>query len=76
MAKYCTICDQDTNCTDSCKICAKETYEDLKRKAGKAEFVSEDAIRNDLGDGAFELLKEFNHIEFCGVVGGKRMYAI
>ena len=76
MAKYCTICGQDTNCTDSCKICAKETYDDLRRKAGRAEFVSEEAIRNDLGDGAFELLKEFGHIEFCGVVGGKRMYAI
>ena len=76
MAKYCTINDQYTNCTDSCKVCAKEAYDDLKRMAGKADCVSEEAIRNDLGDGVFELLKEFDHIEFCGVVGGRRMYAI
>ena len=65
-----------TNCTDRCRDCAKDEYQNLKQKTGRAEFVAEDAIRNDLGNGAFELLKEFKHIEFCGVVNGTRMYAI
>ena len=76
MAQYCYTSGTTTNCTDRCEDCAKECYRDLKGMTGKAEFVSEQAIRNDLGDGAFELLKEFGHIEFCGIVGGRRMYAI
>lgn len=32
---------------------ATEIYRDLKGMSGKAEFVTEDAIRNDLGDDAF-----------------------
>lgn len=76
MAQYCYTSGKVTNCTDRCKECAKEVYDELKEKAGKAEFVTEEAIKNDLGNGAFELLKEFSHIEFCGIVGGRRMYAI
>lgn len=76
MAKYCMMADAETNCTDDCRECAKEVYRDLKGMSGKAEFVTEEAIKNDLGNGAFELLREHNYIEFCGIVGGRRMYAV
>ena len=76
MAKLCPMCNEMTNCTENCKDCAREAYNDLKDKAGNAEFVSEEAIRNDLTDEAFELMRKYNFIEFCGIVGGSRMYAI
>ena len=74
--QYCYTSGKKTNCTDNCRDCAKEVYRDLKGMSGKAEFVTEEAIKNDLGNGAFELLKEFGYIEFCGIVGDRRMYAI
>lgn len=76
MAQYCYTSGKVTNCTESCRDCAKEIYRDLKGMSGNAEFVSEEAIKNDLGNGAIEILKEFGYIEFCGIVGGRRMYAI
>jgi hypothetical protein len=53
-----------------------EIYRDLKGMSGKAEFVTEDAIRNDLGDDAFEALRHHGFIECCGILKGKKMYAI
>ena len=76
MAQYCYHTGKRTNCTDRCKDCAKEMYHDLKDMVGKAEYVSEEAIRNDLGDRAFEMLKEFGYIECCTVRDGRKMYAI
>ena len=76
MAQYCNCAGNITNCPDRCRDCAKEEYATFKRKMGNAEFVSEEFIRNELGNGTFELLKEFNHIEFCGIVNNTRMYAI
>jgi hypothetical protein len=76
MAQHCILSGKRTNCTDSCRDCAKEIYAELKEKAGKSECVSEEAIRTELGNGAFELLKEFGHIEYCATLEGKRMYAI
>ena len=74
--QYCYTSGKLTNCTDSCRECAKEAYDELKAKVGKAEHVAEEAIRAELGDGTFELLREFGHIEFCGVINGTRRYAI
>ena len=76
MAKYCIICDKKTNCTDSCKWCAKEIYDDLKEKAGKSECVSEEAIKHEFGKGAFNILKEYGYIEYCTTSNGRKMYAI
>ncbi len=76
MSKYCAMCGTNTNCTENCKDCAKEAYRDLKEIAGKAEFVTEEAIRNDLTDGAFELMRHYGFIECCGVLNGHKMYAI
>ena len=55
---------------------AKEIYRDLKGMTGKAEFVSEQAIRNDLGNEAFEALRHYGFIEYCTTIQGKKMYAI
>ena len=74
--QYCYHTDNYTNCPERCRECAKDEYAKLKEMAGKAEFVTEEAIRNELGNGAFKLLKEFKHIEFCGIVNNTRMYAI
>ena len=76
MAKYCYTSGKTTNCTDRCEDCAKEMYRDLKGMSGKAEYVSEEAIRNDLGDRAFEMLREYGYIEYCTTIQGRKMYAI
>lgn len=76
MSKYCIMADAETHCTDNCRRCVEEAYRDLKGMAGKAEFVTEEAIKNDLGNGAFEGLREYGFIECCGVIQGKKMYAI
>ena len=70
------MADAKTNCTDNCERCAKEAYRDLKGMTGKAEFVSEEAIRNDLGNQAFESLRHYGFIEYCATIQGKKMYAI
>ena len=72
----CLIAGSVTHCPDRCRDCAKEEYAILKRKMGNAEFASEEFLREKFGSGVIDLLKEFNHIEFCGVVNGTRMYAI
>lgn len=54
----------------------QEIYSDLKGMTGKAEFVSEEAIRNDLGDQAFESLRHHGFIEYCTTIQGRKMYAI
>ena len=74
--KTCPLHNEETRCTEECRGCAKEIYRDLKGMSGKADYVSEEAIRNDLGDGAFELLREYNFIEYCTTIQGRKMYAI
>lgn len=54
----------------------KEIYRDLKGMTGKADYVSEEAIRNDLGDEAFEALRYHGFIEYCTTIQGRKMYAI
>jgi hypothetical protein len=54
----------------------KEIYRDLKGMTGKADYVAEEAIRNDLGDEAFEALRHHGFIEYCTTIQGRKMYAI
>lgn len=55
----------------------KEIYAELKKMAGRAELVTELAIRNELGDEAFELLRTNHMIELCRVDEfDRRWYAI
>ena len=51
-------------------------YRDIKGMMGKAEFVSEMAIRNAVGDEAFDALRHYGFIEYCATIQGKKMYAI
>ena len=86
--QYCYTSQTETNCTEDCRQClreelkmktqnqAKEIYRDLKGMTGKADYVSEEAIRNDLGDEAFEALKQYGYIEYCTAIHGRKMYAI
>lgn len=76
MCKICPLTNKETRCTDSCRGCAKELYYKLKSMAGKSEYVSEEAIRNDLGNEEFELLRTEGFIECCTVIEGRKMYAI
>lgn len=76
MCKICPLSGKETRCTEECRGCAKEVYRDLKGMSGKAEYVSEEAIRNDVGNEAFELLREFNFIEYCTTIQDRKMYAI
>lgn len=54
----------------------KEIYRDLKGMTGKSDYVSEEAIRNDLGNEAFESLRHHGFIEYCTTIQGRKMYAI
>ena len=54
----------------------EEIYRDLKGMTNKADYVSEEAIRNDLGNKAFEALRHYGFIEYCTTIQGKKMYAI
>lgn len=76
MSKYCPLTNETTKCTEHCKDCAREIYDNLKDRCGKAEAVTEEAIINDLGEEALHILKQYGFIEFCGVLNNRRMYAV
>lgn len=42
----------------------------------KAEAIYEDAIISLVGEVGLSLLREFNLIESCGIIEGKKLYAI
>ena len=54
----------------------KEIYRDLKGMTDRADYVSEEAIRNNLGNKAFEALRHHGFIEYCTTIQGRKMYAI
>ena len=74
--KYCFTADKLTPCTEHCKDCAKEIYDDLKEALGKAEYVSESGIADRIGERALYVLKEYGLIETCGVIDGTKVYAL
>ena len=74
--KYCFTADQLTPCSEHCKDCAKDIYNDLKEAFGKAEYVSEDGIIDRIGERAFYVLKLYGLIETCGVIDGTKVYAL
>ena len=76
MSKYCKTANTFTPCTDNCKDCAREAYNDLKAQLGKAEYIAEDGIIDRVGESVFEMLKEYGFIETCGVIDGTKVYAI
>ena len=74
--KYCPISNKMTFCTEHCKDCAREYHEELKNKIPKAEYVSEEFIKSNLGIAAFELMRAYGFIEYCATIQEKKMYAI
>ena len=76
MSKYCPMANATTNCTENCKDCARECYRDLKGVVGKADYISEQGIKERVGESTFELLKRYNFIECCTVIQGHKMYAL
>lgn len=75
--RTCPISGSTTNCTEKCRDCAKEMHRDLKEMVGKAELVTEELIRRNLGNEAFELLREHGFIEHCRLdENGIHWYAI
>lgn len=77
MSRICPETGAETRCTERCAECAREMYRDLKGMAGNAELVTEEAIINDLGESAFNMLKEYSYIEHCRVDElGRHWYAI
>ncbi len=77
MSRICPETRSPTYCTENCKYCAKDLYDELREKAGNAELVTQEAIINDLGENAFNMLKEYSYIEHCRVDElGRHWYAI
>ena len=74
--KFCKTANAFTPCTDNCKDCAREAYNDLKAQVGKADYISESRIKDLIGESTFELLKEYGFIETCGVIDGTKVYAL
>jgi hypothetical protein len=73
----CPETGNETRCTERCAECAKEMYRDLKGMTGSAEIVTKEAIINDLGARAFEMLRDHHYIEHCRVdESGRHWYAI
>lgn len=77
MSRICPETGAETRCTERCAECAKEIYQNLKVMAGKSELATQEAIVNDLGENAFNMLKEYGFIEHCRVdEDGRHWYAI
>lgn len=74
--KYCKTANEFTPCTEHCKDCAMDMYNDLKVQLGKAEYVSENGIIDRIGESAFNALKQYGFIETCGVIDGTKIYAL
>ena len=74
--KYCFTANQLTPCTEHCKDCAKEIYDDLKAQFGKAEYVSEESIIDRVGERSLYVLKQYGFIETCGVIDGTKFYTL
>ena len=74
--RYCETAKTFTNCTDNCTDCAREAYNELKAQLGKAEYISEDGIKDRVGEETFNMLRKYGFIEMCGILAGTKMYAL
>lgn len=74
--RYCVTANALTNCTDNCKECAREAYNDLKAQLEKAEYISEEGIKRHVNDDTIDMLRKYGFIEVCGVIDGEKIYAL
>lgn len=76
MPKYCILASTETNCTESCSVCAKETLRDILDTMPKELLTdkTEEELKCIIGTNAFELLCKHNHISYndnkYSVIGG------
>lgn len=76
MAKYCCLASAETNCTESCSICAKEVCHEICSALVAAEITdkTKEELSSIIGQKEFELLCEYNHISYndnkYSVIGG------
>jgi hypothetical protein len=77
MSRICPETGNSTHCTEDCKYCARDIWDELCARAGKAEMVTQDAIINVFGENAFNMLRKYGYIEHCRVDElGRHWYAI
>ncbi len=77
MSRLCPETGNSIHCTENCRDCAKDLYAELLKKTGNAELVTEEAIVNELGRNALDMLKMYSFIEHCRVDElGRHWYAI
>lgn len=57
-------------------IKAKEIYSGLREAFEKADALYEDTIVAHCGRDGFELLREYNFIEYCAVLECGKLYAL
>ena len=55
---------------------AKEIYAGLRDEFEKADALYEDTIIIHCGREGLELLREYHFIETCGVIEGRKLYAL
>ena len=55
---------------------AKEIYGELREEFEKADALYEDTIITHCGQEGLELLREYNFIETCAVLEGRKLYAL
>ena len=58
------------------KTQAREIYRDLKGMVGKADYISEEGIKDRIGKQGFDALRVYSFIEYCTTIQGHRMYAL
>lgn len=58
------------------KTQAREIYRDLKGMVGKADYISEEGIKDRIGKQGFDALRKHSFIEYCTTIQGHRMYAL
>ena len=77
MSRICQETGKETRCTENCKNCARDIWDELCARAGNAEKVTQEAIINAFGENAFEMLKQYGYIEHCHLDElGRHWYAI
>ena len=57
-------------------IKAKEIYGELRDEFEKADALYEDTIIMHCGREGLQLLREYHFIETCGVLEGRKLYAL
>lgn len=75
-AAECMTYEEFTEYRKQQKIQARKAMEELRHKFAGADAIYADVIVQEVGEKVFALLKRFCMIESCGVIQGRKLYAI